>query len=59
MISKFKWLIFYLKKNGNKIFDASYTSKNPKSSKSVQIGMVIVKATHPVLNNPNQYDFQP
>ena len=43
---------------GSQLYDESYANKKPKSSKSVQIGMVTVRATHLAINNPGQQVFQ-
>jgi hypothetical protein len=43
---------------GSQLYEESYANKKPKSSKSVQIGMVTVRTTHLAINNPGQQVFQ-
>ncbi len=52
------WLMNKTKITGSQLYEESYANKKPKSSKSVQIGMVTVRATHLAINNPGQQVFQ-
>jgi hypothetical protein len=52
------WLMNKTKITGSQLYEESYNNKKPKSSKSVQIGMVTVMAIHLAINNPGQQVFQ-
>jgi hypothetical protein len=52
------WLMNKTKITGSQLYEESYANKKPKSSKSVQIGMVTVRATHLAINNSGQQVFQ-